>query len=163
MTVAAAGLGVALLAFGVMSLRFVTLEEAANERTLLLLTLTVIAALLAGAATAFVLRWLGRTWPGWLRAAFAAPLVGLLFSGTLAAGFAVHNRVIEGHIEEDAINHRSVRIFVWSHIGAVGLFTPTGWNYLYPWPLPVIALLGGALVAVSPEPRSRPHRRTEAA
>jgi hypothetical protein len=130
--------------------RIIELDEAASDRARVVIALAFCGGFLAMLPLAALRQWLARRWPGWLALALGAVLMGALFAPAMAASFALHNRLIEGHIDEDLITGLRLRSLLWSHIGAVGLFTPTGQTYLLPWPLPLIALAAGLILARAP-------------
>lgn len=137
-----------------MAVRIVELDEAASDRARIVILLAFIGAGTTAFLGALVVHLIAGRWPGWLRGIIALPLIAAGFAGTMALAFAVHNRLVEGHIDEEALTGIRVRTIIWSHIGAVGMFTPTGRNYLFPWPVPAVALAGAAALAIGR--RARP-------
>jgi hypothetical protein len=143
-----AGLLAGLAASLALAIRIVQLDEAPSDRARAILALAFVAAGLTTAIAALAARLVAARWPGWLRGAVALPFLAAGFAGAMALSFAVHNRLIEGHIDEEALSGIRLRTIVWSHIGAMGLFTPTGRLYLFPWPLPAVAIAGALALAV---------------
>jgi hypothetical protein len=143
---ALAGLVAALALTG----RVLELDEAASDRTRAIILIAFAGAFLAMLPLATIRYWLAARWPGWLVLVLGTLLMAGLFAIAMAGSFAIQNRLIEGHIEEDLITGFRLRSLMWSHIGAVGLFTPTGRTYLLPWPLPLVALAAGLILARTP-------------
>jgi putative flippase GtrA len=128
--------------------RIVELDEAPTDRARIIMLLAFVSAGATALAVSTLAWLLASTWPGWLRGLVAAPLLAAGFAVAMPAAFAVHNRLVEGHIDEEALTGIKLRTIVWSHIGAAGMFTPTGRTYLLPWPLPAVALAGAAVLAM---------------
>jgi hypothetical protein len=138
-TIAASAAVLALVA------RVLWLEEALSARTLALMILVAVGTFVVGITAAAISLLLARRWPGWLRAAIAALGVG---GGMLPATmfcFAVHIRLIEGHVEAESVTDLSAGDIFWTLFGAMGMFTPTGLTYLVPWPMLATALVTFAL------------------
>jgi hypothetical protein len=146
---ALAGLAAAV----VLTARILQLDEAASDRTRTVIAIAFAGGFLAMLPLATFRHWLATRWPGWLVLILGTLLMAGLFTLAMAGSFAIQNRLIEGHIEEELITGLRLRSLLWSHIGAVGLFTPTGQTYLLPWPLPLIAVAAGLILARNPMER----------
>jgi hypothetical protein len=150
-------LGVALLvglaAAVVMTVRIIELDEAASERAQALVLLSGLAGFAATATVGLPALWFTQGWRGRTRGLVAGPLVAAAFVAAMPFLFAVNMRVLEGHTDSDIGSEGWFREIVWSHVGAMGLFTPTGRKYLLPWPLLAIGVAGGLCFAVWPGQR----------
>jgi MFS family permease len=137
--------------------RILWLGEAASDRTQALVLVIGCGAFSAILITAFFCQVFTRGWNNWIRSAFAAILCSVLLVPAVMFCFAIENRLIEAHLEPGAFEDGRIREIIWSMIGAMGLFTPTGMRYLVPWTL--LVLFTGAAVVFYHWPRQPPLNR----
>jgi hypothetical protein len=126
-------------------LRVLWLEETLSARVAMLVIFVAIGAFAVSVLSAVLSLLLTRRWPGLLRATITALVIG---AGTLPATmfcFAVHIRLIKGHVEAESVTDLSASDIFWTLFGAMGMFTPTGLTYLVPWPMLAAALAAFAL------------------
>jgi hypothetical protein len=124
------------------AVQMVLTGEKFHQRTGLLLLVLWIAALTSW----LLVRWLGRLCSRWLPVILASLLVGvallMVFPVVSLAVFAIENRLIEGHVEAGTFSEWRLRRFLWSLIGAMGLFVPTGLRHTLPYPALGLAFAG---------------------
>jgi hypothetical protein len=130
------------------------LEQPASPRIALIATVAAVGAILAFLPLAALARLLARGWAPMLRAALAALWMAFAFMPATMFAFAVENRIIEGHVEADSVLALGARDLFWTMFGGMGLFTPTGLQYLWPWPLAAVALITGICFYLWPQPRA---------
>jgi hypothetical protein len=138
----AAGVALVIAFLTVLALvgRIILLGEAASDRTQALVLVIGFSAFLAAFVTSLVVVWFAGNWWRWLRAASASLFCCGLFVPAAMFCFALENRIIAGNLEPGAIEDGRLGEIVWSIVGAMGLFTPTGMRYLIPWPLLVMGI-----------------------
>ncbi len=130
-------------------------DEAFTERVLWLAVVAAEGGALAAGATAMALTII-RYGSQKLRALGAALLTGLGFIPATLACFAFKIRILDGRIEGDLADGIASGDIIFSLIGAMGMFTPTGLRYLAPWPIAAVTLAAGLLFWRWPAPRSLP-------
>jgi hypothetical protein len=121
--------------------KIIVLDEATSDRTQILLLVIGSSAFLAAFITALFVVWLACRWNPVVRAVTASLASTVLFIPAAMFCFAIENRIIKGNLEPGAIVDGRIGEIVWSMIGAMGLFAPTGMRYLVPWPLLVMGLM----------------------
>jgi hypothetical protein len=155
-------LAVGLVAVLAVSVRILTFEEPASDRTLLLLMIAAEGGIAATLPVAVLALWIAGSWNRLLRAALGGLAVGGLFIPATLFFFALKIRVIDGRVEADTVTDLRLGDIFWSMFGAMGMFTPTGLRYLAPWPVMAVALSAALALffwprAAFPErPRSLP-------
>jgi hypothetical protein len=125
--------------------RILWMEEALSARTATLMIFVAVGTFLVCLIAASISLLIARRWPGWLRAVIASLGVG---GGMLPATmlcFAVHIRLIEGHVEAESVSDLSAGDIFWTLFGAMGMFTPTGLTYIVPWPMLAAGLVTFAM------------------
>ncbi len=146
---------VAAVAAASVLLRALQLDEALSARVLWLAAIACAggagAAAVAALPLAIVRR--GGQMP---RALAGAAAVGLIFVPATLFAFAVKIRILDGRIEGDLADGIASGRIVFSMIGAMGMFTPTGLRYLAPWPTAAVMLAAGLAYWRWPAPRSLP-------
>jgi hypothetical protein len=133
-------------------------DEAASERTQLVVLFAAIAGFAAGMLVSTFGLLVAARWPVWLRAVVAALGIAGLVPLAAMLVFSVHNRIIEGHFEGDLFGGDGLLDLFWSLFGGMGMATPTGQRYLLPWPIVVIGLAALILYAGFPRSRSKESR-----
>jgi hypothetical protein len=133
------GLALAVTAAVAMAVAIDLREEAASDRTQILVAIAATGAFLAGAFVATVAL-LARRWPRWLRGPLLGAAAVAFFVPATLFCFAVKIRIIDGHIDAETVADLSPKELFWSLFGAMGMFTPTGLRYLAPWPVLAVGL-----------------------
>jgi hypothetical protein len=143
-------LGLAFLTALAAAGSILSLGEAASDRTQSLVAVIGCGAFAAALCTGLLTLWITARWNRWLRATLASAFCGGAFVPATLFCFAVQNRLIGGHLNAETLEElRPLRV-VWSMLGAMGMFTPTGLRYLTPWPLLVLAIGAAAAFFVWP-------------
>lgn len=124
--------------------------EAASWRAGLLGLVACFGGLLAALPVILAAGWIAGGWPAWLRAGLGGAFAGLLFIPATLFCFAVQIRVIDGRLEGDLMGEIASGDLVFSMMGAMGMFTPTGLRYLAPWPAAAVALAAAAILRRPP-------------
>ncbi len=151
---------VGLVAVVAVAMRILAFEEAASDRTVLLLLIAAEGGVAAMLPVAVLALWIAERWNRVLRAVLGGLAVGGLFIPATLFFFALKIRVIDGRIEADTVtNLRAVELF-WSMFGAMGMFTPTGLRYLAPWPVTAVGLAAAILFYFWPRPGLPEHPRS---
>jgi hypothetical protein len=114
-------------------------EEAASDRTQILVAIAAMGAFLAGGLVAAVALFV-RRWPALLRGPLFGGAAAALFVPATLFCFAVKIRIVDGHIDAESVADMPVVDLFWSMFGAMGMFTPTGLRYLAPWPVLAVGL-----------------------
>lgn len=130
-------------------------DEALTERVLWLAAIAAEGGALAAGFTALALSifWRGGRL---LRGIAAGLLTGLGFIPATLACFAIKIRILDGRIDGDMAEGIASGDILFSLIGAMGMFTPTGLRYLAPWPIAAVTLAAGLLFWRRPAPRTLP-------
>ncbi len=136
---------VGLVAVLTVALRILAFEEAASDRTLLLLLIAAEGGVAATLPVAVLALWVTERWNRVLRALLGGFAVAGLFVPTTLFFFALKIRVIDGRIEADAVTDMRLGEIFWSMFGAMGMFTPTGLRYLAPWPVMAVGIVAAIL------------------
>lgn len=134
------------------AVQIVLRDEAASDRTQLLVGITVLGAFLATVTVAVLAHLLTNRWPRLVRALLCAVASAVAFIPATMFSFAIENRIIEGHIEAETVSELTGAELFWTLFGAMGMFTPTGLRYLLPWPM--LAVFLAALFLFSRWPRA---------
>ena len=121
--------------------KIILLDEAASDRTQILLLVIGSSAFLSAFTTALFIVWFASGWNRFVRACAAAFISCGLFIPAAMFCFAIENRIIRGNLEPGAVDDGRIAEIIWSIIGAMGLFAPTGMRYLIPWPMLVMGLV----------------------
>ncbi|MGL5115260.1 MAG: hypothetical protein ACRC7G_13590 [Beijerinckiaceae bacterium] len=137
-------LALALTAAVSMAVAITLRDEAASDRTQLLVAIAAMGAFLAGLVATFF-AFFTRRWPGWLRGPFFGAIAAALFVPATLFCFAVQIRIIDGHIDAESVAQMPVVDLFWSLFGAMGMFTPTGLRYLVPWPVLAVGLVAALI------------------
>ena len=148
----AAGIALALAFLTVLTAigSILVLGEAASDRTQSLVTVIGCGAFVAALCSGLLALWVAARWNRWLRACLATAFCAGAFIPATLFCFAVQNRLIGGRLNAETLEDlQSLRI-VWSMVGAMGMFTPTGLRYLAPWPLFVLAVGAAAMFLIWP-------------
>jgi hypothetical protein len=119
-----------------------SLGEAASDRTQSLVAVIGCGAFVAALCSGLLTLWIAGRWNRWLRACLASAFCAGAFIPATLFCFAVQNRLIGGRLNAETLEDLQPLRIVWSMVGAMGMFTPTGLRYLTPWPL--LALGTGA-------------------
>ncbi len=135
--------------------RAIERDEAVTARVFWLAAIAAEGGAIAACAVALALT-VVRSGAPMLRAVAAGLLTGLGFIPATLACFAVKIRILDGRIEGDLADGIASGDIVFSLIGAMGMFTPTGLRYLAPWPIAAVTLAAGLLFWRWPAPRSLP-------
>lgn len=135
--------------------RVLQLDEALSVRTLWLGLIATEGGALAAAVPALALALIPRGGSR-LRGILGGIVAGLGFIPATLACFAFKIRILDGRIEGDLAEGIVSGDILFSLIGAMGMFTPTGLRYLAPWPLAAVALTAGFIFSRWPEPRALP-------
>jgi len=143
----------ALVAASAVLLRVIAADEPLSQRVALLAAVAAIGAALAAAAPAAALASF-RIGSRAARGIAAGAAMTLLFVPATLATFAIKLRILDGRIDGDLAEEIVSGEIIYSLIGAMGMFTPTGLRYLAPWPLAVVSL--ASLLIFSHRPRPAP-------
>jgi hypothetical protein len=127
-----------------------SLDEAASDRTQSLIAVIGCGAFAAAFCTCLLTLWIAARWNRWLRAIVASAFCAGAFIPATLFCFAVQNRLIGGRLNAETLEDLQPIRVVWSMIGAMGMFTPTGLRYLTPWPLLVLGMGAAAIFLVWP-------------
>lgn len=132
--------------------RALQLDEAPSQRVFWLTLIAGEGGALAVTASALSLALIHRGGPR-VRGLAGGIATGLAFIPFTLACFAFKIRILDGRIEGDLADGIVSGEIIFSLIGAMGMFTPTGLRYLAPWPLLAVTLVAGLLFWRWPEPR----------
>ena len=148
----AAAASVGLAAAIAVGLRALAGDEPLSDRMLQLMLVSAIGGVAAALPAAALLARIGGGWRRIPRALIGGLSTGLLFIPATLAVFAFDIRIVDGRIEGDLASGFASGDIVFSLIGAMGMFTPTGLRYLAPWPLAAVTLVAGIAVSRWPRP-----------
>ncbi len=130
-------------------------DEALSERVIWLAAIAAEGGALAAGVSTLALGLIPRGGRA-LRGVMAGLLTGLGFVPATLACFAIKIRILDGRIEGDLAEGIASGDIIFSLVGAMGMFTPTGLRYLAPWPIAAVTLAAGLLFWRWPAPRSLP-------
>ena len=135
--------------------RVLQLDESFSVRALWLAAIAAEGGAIAAAAPALALASIRRGGAA-IRGAVGAITTGLAFIPACLACFAFKIRILDGRIEGDLADGIASGQIIFSLIGAMGMFTPTGLRYLAPWPLAATSVAAGLVFSRWPQPRPLP-------
>jgi hypothetical protein len=147
-------IGTCLIVAGVaavsLAIRIVLVDEAASDRTQALVVIAAVAGFLVTLPVAYAAKLWGTRVNRVVRALAGGLLVGGGFAPAMAVVFAVYIRTIMGHIDSEPFSPHWYEELLWSHIGAMGLFTPMAPKYLLPLTWPAVAVAAALCFLVWP-------------
>jgi hypothetical protein len=146
----AAILAVALTAAAAVTMSALVAEEPLTARVLWLSAIGAEGGAFAAAGAALALGHFACGWSVTRRIVTAGAVAAALFLPATLAFFALKIRILDGRIEGELAEEIASGDILFSLIGAMGMFTPSGLRYLAPWPLVAVAIIAG--LALGPRP-----------